>query len=221
MGLSSWRQTLRKSEAASGLTPDRCSTASFSACAAGANGTDCRKNWGTTAQSIAPFNGGWNWVSCAEYGEPWWNSALMSVAFLLSLIAALAEIPPDQWWAQALWLGGAALLFFLWGRMVLRPLIPPTSGWANCCSGLCSRFGIELSFLGEGIPMPTTLMESSLQLKKASRRDSGLLERLFRQLFSPWSKKSSNRAMRSSGLEPTNHPIHRIGHLKGVVNGRR
>ena len=25
---------------------------------------------------------------------------LMSVAFLLSLIAALAEIPPDQWWAQ-------------------------------------------------------------------------------------------------------------------------
>ena len=45
------------------------------ACAAGANGTDCRKNWGTTAQSIAPFNGGWNWVSCAEYGEPWWNSA--------------------------------------------------------------------------------------------------------------------------------------------------
>ena len=66
---------VRKSEAASGLTPDRCSTASFSACAAGANGTDCRKNWGTTAQSIAPFNGGWNWVSCAEYGEPWWNSA--------------------------------------------------------------------------------------------------------------------------------------------------
>ena len=41
--------TLRKSEAAS-LTPDRCSTASFSACAAGANGTDCQ-NWGTTAQS--------------------------------------------------------------------------------------------------------------------------------------------------------------------------
>ena len=21
------------------------------------------------------FHGGWNWVSCAEYGEPWWNSA--------------------------------------------------------------------------------------------------------------------------------------------------
>ena len=33
------------------------------------------KELGTTAQSIAPFNGGWNWVSCAEYGEPWWNSA--------------------------------------------------------------------------------------------------------------------------------------------------
>ena len=50
---------------------------------------------------------------------------LMWIAFIFSLIAALGEIPPDQWWAQALWLGGAALLFFLWGRMVLRPLIPP------------------------------------------------------------------------------------------------
>ena len=50
---------------------------------------------------------------------------LMWIAFLFSLIAALGEIPPDQWWAQALWLGGAALLFFLWGRMVLRPLVPP------------------------------------------------------------------------------------------------
>ncbi len=50
---------------------------------------------------------------------------LMWVAFVLSLIAALNEIPPDQWWAQALWLGGAILVFFLWGRMVLRPLIPP------------------------------------------------------------------------------------------------
>ena len=50
---------------------------------------------------------------------------LMWVAFVLSLIAALSEIPPDQWWAQALWFGGAALLFFLWGRMVLRPLIAP------------------------------------------------------------------------------------------------
>ena len=55
-----------KVEAASGLTPDRCSTASFSACAAGANGTDCRKNWGTTAQSIAPFQAQVLWVILGE-----------------------------------------------------------------------------------------------------------------------------------------------------------
>ena len=55
---------------------------------------------------------------------------LMWVAFLMSLLSALAELPPEQWWAQALWLGGAALLFFLWGRMVLRPLIPPAK-WSG------------------------------------------------------------------------------------------
>ena len=75
LGLSSWRQTLPKSEAASGLTPDRCSTASFSAAQRVPMEPIAERNWGTTAQSIAPFNGGWNWVSCAEYGEPWWNSA--------------------------------------------------------------------------------------------------------------------------------------------------
>lgn len=50
---------------------------------------------------------------------------LMWVAFVFSLFAALAEIPPDQWWAELLWLGGAVLLLFLWVRMVIRPLIPP------------------------------------------------------------------------------------------------
>ncbi len=55
---------------------------------------------------------------------------LMWVALLMSLLSALAEIPPDQWWAQALWLGGAALLFFFWGRMVLRPLFPPAK-WSG------------------------------------------------------------------------------------------
>ena len=33
------------------------------------------KELGDDSTIIAPFNGGWNWVSCAEYGEPWWNSA--------------------------------------------------------------------------------------------------------------------------------------------------
>ena len=56
--------------AASALTPDRCSTASSSGCAADANGTDYRESLGTTAPSIAPFNGGWNGVSWAECGEP-------------------------------------------------------------------------------------------------------------------------------------------------------
>ena len=57
--LSSWRKTRPKPGAASALTHDRCSTASSSGCAAGANGTDCRKSLGTTAPFIAPFNGGW------------------------------------------------------------------------------------------------------------------------------------------------------------------
>ena len=50
---------------------------------------------------------------------------LMWVAFLLSLLSALAEIPSDQWWANALELGGLALFFFLALRMILRPLITP------------------------------------------------------------------------------------------------
>ena len=52
-------RTRPKPGAASALTHDRCSTASSSGCAAGANGTDCRKSLGTTAPFIAPFNGGW------------------------------------------------------------------------------------------------------------------------------------------------------------------
>ena len=73
--LSSWRKTRPKPGAASALTHDRCSTASSSGCAAGANGTDCRKSLGTTAPFIAPFNGGWGRASCTECGEPWWRGA--------------------------------------------------------------------------------------------------------------------------------------------------
>ena len=67
-----------------------------------------------------------SWAICQASPFSYLLEILMWVAFLMSLLSALAEIPPDQWWTQALWLGGAALLFFLWGRMVLRPLIPPT-----------------------------------------------------------------------------------------------
>ena len=64
---------------------------------------------------------------------------LMWVAFLFSLLSALAEIPSDQWWAEALGLGGAALLFFLLGRMVLRPLIPPAKGLGKSLFRLVRR----------------------------------------------------------------------------------
>ena len=50
---------------------------------------------------------------------------VMSVAFFLSLVAALAEIPSDQWWAKALWWSGAALLLFLWARILFRPWVLP------------------------------------------------------------------------------------------------
>ena len=81
LGLSSWRQTLRKSEAASGLTPDRCSTASFSACADGwPMEPCCRKNWGTRQHNPSHLSNTGGWVTgcladVRPYGEPWWNSA--------------------------------------------------------------------------------------------------------------------------------------------------
>ena len=66
---------------------------------------------------------------------------LMWAAFTLSLIAALGVIPPDQWWAQALWFAGAALLFFLWARMVLRPLVVPTKLFIQLLFRLVSKAG--------------------------------------------------------------------------------
>ena len=59
-----------KPGAASALTHDRCSTASSSGCAAGANGTDCRKSLGTTAPFIAPFNGGRDGRLAPNVGSP-------------------------------------------------------------------------------------------------------------------------------------------------------
>ena len=50
---------------------------------------------------------------------------MMSVAFLLSLVAALVEIPSEQGWARALWWGGVALVFFLWARLLFRPWALP------------------------------------------------------------------------------------------------
>ena len=71
---------------------------------------------------------------------------LMWMAFLISLVSALAEIPSDQWWAQALWLGGTVLplfrsgrLLFLLGRMALKRLIPSATGLGNLLFRLFSR----------------------------------------------------------------------------------
>ena len=64
---------------------------------------------------------------------------LMWVAFLLSLLSALTEIPLDQWWAEALGWGGLALLFFLAFRMILKPLIPPAKWLARMLFGLAHR----------------------------------------------------------------------------------
>ncbi len=49
---------------------------------------------------------------------------LMWSAFLASLLSALSEIPPDQWWSVILVWGGLALILFLSVRMILRPLFP-------------------------------------------------------------------------------------------------
>ena len=68
---------------------------------------------------------------------------LMLVAYILSLIAALNELPADQWWAKSLWFGGVALLFFLWGRMMLRPIISPAKSLGRLLFRLVPRVWIR------------------------------------------------------------------------------
>ena len=53
----------------------RCSTASSSAYVAATNRTNYPKSLGMTAPSIALFNGGWSWGSCAECGKSWSRGA--------------------------------------------------------------------------------------------------------------------------------------------------
>ena len=88
------------------------------------------------ASAISPLRS-WAIKQASPYSQL--LDMLMWIAFLLSLIAALSEVPPDQWWAQALWWGGVALLFFLWGRMVLRPLIPLAKWFGNLLFRLLVR----------------------------------------------------------------------------------
>ena len=68
LGLSSWRQTLPKSEAASGLTPDRCSTASFSACAAGCQWNRLPKELGDDSTIHRTFQ---RWVELGVLRRIW------------------------------------------------------------------------------------------------------------------------------------------------------
>ena len=64
---------------------------------------------------------------------------LMWLAFLMSLLSALSEMPRDEWWAEVLALSGLALWFFLSVRMVLRPLIPPAQSLIRYLRGLLLR----------------------------------------------------------------------------------
>ena len=64
---------------------------------------------------------------------------LMWFAFLMSLLAALLEIPRDEWWADALTLSGLALWLFLGVRMVLKPLIPPARDLSRLLFGLVAK----------------------------------------------------------------------------------
>ena len=50
---------------------------------------------------------------------------LMWVAFLISLLSGLSEIPADLWWTEVLKLVGLAFLLFLAFRMIVKPLINP------------------------------------------------------------------------------------------------
>ena len=46
---------------------------------------------------------------------------LMWIAFTISWVSAIPDLPLDYLWAQVLWLAGAGLFFFLPFRMVCRP----------------------------------------------------------------------------------------------------
>ena len=112
------------------LTLARCSTASSSGYVAGVNGTDYRKNLGTTAPSIAPFNGGWNWMFCDKFGESWWRSA--------------------KSWAG--WTGNGRQQTEPWARPVLGDLIGPNPTDRG-------KAGTKRSLLvdGEGGPLSITV----------------------------------------------------------------
>ena len=64
---------------------------------------------------------------------------LLWLAFLMSLLSALSEIPRDEWWTEILELSGLALWIFLAVRMVLGPLIPPAQSLVRYVRGLVLR----------------------------------------------------------------------------------
>ena len=66
---------------------------------------------------------------------------LIWFAFLMSLLAALSEIPRDESWAEALALSGLALWLFLGVRMVLKPLNPPAMHLSRSLFRLVAKAG--------------------------------------------------------------------------------
>ena len=64
---------------------------------------------------------------------------LLWLAFLVSLLSALPEIPRDEWWTEVLALSGLALWFFLAVRMVRMVLIPPAQSLVRYVRGLVLR----------------------------------------------------------------------------------
>ena len=48
-----------------------------------------------------------------------------SVAFILSWLAAMSEIPTNHWWSQALFWGGAVMTLFVLLKTFYAPLVRP------------------------------------------------------------------------------------------------
>ena len=71
----SWRQTLRKSEAASGLTPDRCSTASFPLAQWVPMEPIAERTGGRQHNPSHLSTVGGTGCLAPNMGMPWWNSA--------------------------------------------------------------------------------------------------------------------------------------------------
>ena len=88
------------------------------------------------ASAIPPLRS-WAIRQVSPYSQP--LEMLMWLAFLMSLLSGLSEIPRDEWWTEILALGGLGLWLFLSLRMVLRPLVPLAKSLVRYLGGLPRR----------------------------------------------------------------------------------